>query len=424
MKFDIKKNNKSYLTELEYDSAEMSLRTGSISTREYKIAIDNDILKEKPEEFEGLLVSWAKIFEMQRKEISNDMARRRAASAISDAIIQILNRKKPLFGVLRRKYYMEYSSIVFSCSDICNSEEERVILLTDALQLLFEFGNEREVKKRCKEYPGLFKSEKTANELIKWHLGRYDLQSAANVIKESITDSSRLNRFVARMLGYLVVHSGTTITCLIAAFFIWSYYISEMEGSDSLLTESIFFAPYVLICVTFAILAFSLFSQNRHFFSQIFLPRILGAVIFGLIFLAFTESTWKFPLEESSGRLLLTILLLLLSSFLYLYFSISGIEDITGKQVMSRSLSIFALGLLYAFALSTIVVSLLGNQMTSEIEILHSFFCFRRSVHLFSETRITLNFFPSVALLYSSLSLFIGVFLQLFWQEKGISESV
>lgn len=422
MKFELSKYRVTYVTRLEYNDFAMELRTEMLEKSDYLIALDNDVLRKDFGEFQKLVSSWVEIFGALKEQIKQDQEKKHSALALSEAIVHILDRQRPQFMALKKQYYVEYSSINFLSSYLYDRKEEKEILLRSALQPLFRYGNEKEISKKCEEYPNLSESEIITGEIVAWFLSRSNLRVAEQIVQKATADMSIPGTIVHTVLRFPLYHPKTAIGFLIVAFFGWSSLISTLSESLDTMTKFVLSMPYILIYIT--LFLFFLFIGKKSFFPHIFLPRIIGAVVIGLFFLVFTEQTWEFPLQESSCKILFVSIFMNLLSLIYLVFSISRIENLERKEAISRSLSIFGISLFYTFAISSIFVSLFGHLMTGGIDISSEFFCIKREIQLILCPRIVFHFFPSVVLFYSGLSLFIGIFFQLFWQEKGISEPI
>jgi len=97
----------------------------------------------------------------------------------------------------------------------------------------------------------------------------------------------------------------------------------------------------------------------------------------------------------------------IIASFVYLQAEIS--KNVKEKRKVSRrSRSILFLGLVESLTMGLVFCDLFGAQLvkSSSDKILQGFFGL---------------IYPKVVLLYFPLALFIGIFVQIFWEEKPIT---
>ncbi len=143
-------------------------------------------------------------------------------------------------------------------------------------------------------------------------------------------------------------------------------------------------------------------KYNKRSFSGInlLLPRLIGAIILGFIPLVMADEIWQFPSKmyaESVTDYWLLSILLPGVSWIYLLIEC---RNTVGKVKFFRPSLVFIGGVIISLFLSFfIVVPLLSSYIsTSDVS------C------------------KQTKLLFASLALFIGIFIQVFWEEKTITE--
>jgi hypothetical protein len=227
---------------------------------------------------------------------------------------------------------------------------------------------------------------------------------------------------------------------------------------------------YEVLFLSFLILGFGLLAIAERFFKkrgfsymELFLPRLLGSIVVGLSILALESTVWEITLDMSWGNWIVTILASYLGSLAYLFLDVhkntrllpDGLDSSLGTgekktrfTLMGRSIQttfrIFAIGLLEAFVSTTIVSALipfnaLGETFQSWIEkgttlILSDGMVLKVLqengvpvyafiLQLFGKNGLTLTYFPKLIVLWTGLSLLIGAFAQLLWQDHQITAS-
>jgi hypothetical protein len=158
-------------------------------------------------------------------------------------------------------------------------------------------------------------------------------------------------------------------------------------------------------------------------------PRILAGIIVGYLPVFLIDEVWDLA-SRPAGALLALSTLLGLATLLYLFVEV---EQRLGDSTVAfaRARGIFVLGLLEAFGLGIVMTNLVGPFMVArnwslgaEVPI--------ESLRATLEPMIgqlppvlgiePLYLFPSTLLLMTPLSFFIGIFLQLMWEDLPITE--
>ncbi len=159
-------------------------------------------------------------------------------------------------------------------------------------------------------------------------------------------------------------------------------------------------------------------------------PRIGAGIIVGYLPVLFIDEVWDLA-SRSAGTVVTLGVMLGLITLLYIYVEVQRRLGDT-QLAFARARSIFLLGVLEAFGAGMVITSLLGGIMASrnwspdggEIPVEQ----LRRGLEpLLGELPRVVGLdpflaFPSAVVLMTFLSFFIGVFLQLMWEELPITE--
>src|SRR6266446_6523894 len=166
--------------------------------------------------------------------------------------------------------------------------------------------------------------------------------------------------------------------------------------------------------------------RKRWLYSQLLLPRILGAAIVGLLPLLLNDQSWNIGVLSNAFNSALLALLTYIGSFIYIFIEVHNIKKfIKGHsiaQALKESGRIFLIAFSETLFIVTITSSLIfpavisnigGNNITN----------YRFGIYA-SSSLLSFGFFPSLIILWTGIALFIGSFVQLLWQDQRITESI
>ena len=155
---------------------------------------------------------------------------------------------------------------------------------------------------------------------------------------------------------------------------------------------------------------YNIFTAAKiHKSIKLFLPRLWGAIFIGFLPLIVGEETWLLPLQL--GWKWIMSLCITFLAITYGYLTIEAYNIIHRlKDALIRARFIFFSGFLISLIFSNIIVFIMGPHLVNNEFRAKGWICFGRLV--FSENII---FFASAALL-------IGIFIQIFWEERTITE--
>jgi hypothetical protein len=198
----------------------------------------------------------------------------------------------------------------------------------------------------------------------------------------------------------------------------------------------------VLFPALAAIPFFTVFVLYRFFvtkkgpeYIELFFPRLLGAIIVGLSVLLFQDTSWKFGMQLSFLNLTLICLAVYPMALLYIFINVhkelrylpyddvasKDKQNSTMKHSIKVSLKIFSIGLLESFFAVLITSALLYKGVFTEQDICK--FTHMGLAMTWNINGVLIGFFPTLIFLWTGLSLLIGAFAQLLWQDKQITST-
>lgn len=131
------------------------------------------------------------------------------------------------------------------------------------------------------------------------------------------------------------------------------------------------------------------------------LPRLVGALLIG--FLPFLEpSIWKVIVNMNRVFYWMISLFFVVFSFIYLLYDCFRVLEGSGRKALVRASCVTIYGLLVGFLFSKLGICLLKDTYAEEF--------------------LTQINYERPSLFFSSAALFIGIFIQVLWEEKTIAE--
>lgn len=259
-----------------------------------------------------------------------------------------------------------------------------------------------------------------------WFLRQYDVPRAAAVIRHA----ENLARGNARFGGVLSWHS-TGAYCFAIAALVWPFVGAAFAYPHAPLFFDAAASLEVLgvIGVVLWYLLWRFLVQKDLSFFHGGVPRIGAGIIVGYLPVFLIDEVWDLA-KRPWFPLGVTVLLLGFMTLLYLYVEVRRrIPD--ANEAFSRARRIWLLGVLQALGLGVVVTTLLGGFMASRNwapEPDAGLAALRTALPPFvgELPRIMgldpVHAFPTAILLMTFLSLFIGTFLQLLWEDLPITE--
>src|SRR5205807_4731324 len=157
--------------------------------------------------------------------------------------------------------------------------------------------------------------------------------------------------------------------------------------------------------------------RRRWLYSQLMLPRLLGAAIVGLLPLLLSDQSWNIGTQSSPFNWSLLALLTYTGSFIYIFIEVhirkKLIKGHSIVQALRESRRIFFIALSETLFMVTVASSLVFPAVISNIG--GNIMNYRFGIYA-STSLLSFGFFPSLIILWTGIALFIGSFVQLLWQ--------
>ncbi len=270
------------------------------------------------------------------------------------------------------------------------------------------------------------------------YLTLYDLDHSASFWKKAKTKDPLLWFFLTFHRRPLLYLTGEVLLLIVPFIFAYQHldaYLNLENGKldPRMVTASdpVFLSILIWYVLLF-LLAFSILVQivrKRWVYSQLLLPRILGAVIVGLLPLLLYDQSWLIRIQNNLINWLLVALFTYIGSFTYMLIDIyNKLKFIPGRsmsEVLRVSGHIFGIAFsetlfIVTIASTLILPAILPNLTQSLISTIVED---KIGIYI-SLGPLSFGFFPSLILLWTGLALFIGSFVQLLWQGQGITEPI
>ncbi len=170
---------------------------------------------------------------------------------------------------------------------------------------------------------------------------------------------------------------------------------------------------------------FAQIIRRRWLYSQLLLPRLLGAAIVGLLPLWLNDQSWNIGIQSSLFNWILLALFTYIGSFFFVFIKVHNVKKFIKGHSLAQALKetgrIFLIALSETLFIVTVTSSLIFPAVILNIggNITNYKFGIYASTSLLS-----FGFFPSLIILWTGIALFVGSFVQLLWQDQRITESI
>lgn len=270
-----------------------------------------------------------------------------------------------------------------------------------------------------------------------WFLPHYDLESVKLLLNDLKSDNkaeklSFLKTILANwkflLFAFFIFPLFLTIfdydrlwsNCPKNLFFLLEYFksllpldykslIERQYGLKDIITSIWTFVSYFLITMVFWHI------RKSDLKIRLYTPRLFAAIIIGYLPLLLGEEVWKFGMHAEILTVIILVTSCLFVSFLYLWYEVNkNVEN--RENAIERIWKIYTRGIMYSIISGIIVLDLIcgtfyHNMKKSDIE---------------NYNNIFVGFFgvidPKVLLVFFPLALLIGIFVQIIWEEKPITE--
>ncbi|MCR4342765.1 MAG: hypothetical protein NUV40_02555 [Patescibacteria group bacterium] len=265
--------------------------------------------------------------------------------------------------------------------------------------------------------------------LTNWYLPRYDLETTGLIINKLKPEKSRLDILITFVKSIKNNWKQIVVIVIFAIFFLFINYknppyipqsyklpltYKELVSDNSVYNyKNILSILFVATSYVLIIWHFIKICGNR-LKVQLYIPRLLAAIIIGYFPLFVAKDAWVFGMNCPPLVVLVLIPLCLIFSFVYLFYKVNNnVED--RKIALERVLKIFYRGIIYSIISGTIIFDLTcGTNMHD---------CTPEGYN-----NIYMGIFgvidPTILLVFFPLALLIGIFVQIIWEDKPITHSI
>ncbi|MEW6029686.1 MAG: hypothetical protein AB1554_09405 [Chloroflexota bacterium] len=277
-----------------------------------------------------------------------------------------------------------------------------------------------------------------------YYLRRYDFERAIE-FWNLLDEKDRLLRQILKLYGRTWKYVVTMIVGMVAAVAaIWLNTANTFSPAVKIFLSNfplVVLLPPLAAIPFFAIYIFIRFIVVRKGpeYIEMFFPRLLGAIVVGLSVLLFQDTSWNFGMKLSAANLALIGMVVYPMALLYIFINVhkelryltydAGADSNKGKQNLMMkhsirvSLKIFSIGLLESFVAVLVTSSLLYQGVL--LDDYSKLRCFSQCslTATWNIGSISIGFFPAIIFLWTGLSLLIGAFAQLLWQDKNLTSA-
>ena len=188
--------------------------------------------------------------------------------------------------------------------------------------------------------------------------------------------------------------------------------------------EFIAVLPWYMLLSLFIFVVFMQILRRRWLYSQLMLPRLLGAAIVGLLPLLLSDQSWNIGTQSNPFNWSLLAILTYTGSFIYIFIEVHSrkklIKGHSVVQALRESRKIFLIALSETLFIVTVASSIIFPTVLSKVDDITTY---RFGIYA-STPGLSVGFFPFLIILWTGIALFIGAFVQLLWQDRRITESI
>lgn len=184
--------------------------------------------------------------------------------------------------------------------------------------------------------------------------------------------------------------------------------------------------PYINLCINYLLKRYNIrdsrniwkksSKKNKIIFIQLLLPRLIASILVGSIIIATSSEILEFPYHKQSTSLLLYSLILLFISYGYFLFECLKItqKTIDQQEAKKRAISVLKIGTIYSLIFSILFSGIGLFQVYNISETIPETF--------YSSIFFKAGYWLCRVIFYAAFALFIGIIIQLLWEEKTVSE--
>lgn len=322
----------------------------------------------------------------------------------------------------------------FDKEETAISREE---LARQTVEYLFKYKipenlDERDIKQ------GIIRIRNELEESMTWFLSRYDLKMAFDIATH-VFRIGRIKKFIFLYIpdtaAFFIFLSSLTLflykTCNINYYFNIEPFIHITTLFYSIILRSL----YLFLFIIPFIFLFQSKSKNPSIIKilQLFLPRLIAGIMAGYLLLM-SDEVWRFISVEwnvfsiqwegypsnwvnfPGWIIILKSFLPLIGVYIYIFIEISHVKGII--NVSQKSRLFFSRAYSYSIIMGLMVSDIFGDSMIkkdSTIDGLAEFITIQGFVG---------HIYPQVLICLAPLSLFVGIVIQLLWDDKKLTDKI
>lgn len=285
----------------------------------------------------------------------------------------------------------------------------------NVVDILFDKGGNIE-----KEFKDDKEMKFYASRAVDWFLKRYDWVSALYINKKRI---GKKNKIEIKKIKFSILLILVNILLIFSLFYnsqqlnINPHLSTSVRLTRDILKDNaILGIPYYielifLVLIGIGILIAFIIALIKGFeFIRLLLPRLLGAVFIGFIPVVAGSEVYTFPLRlnlmQVSGISSVIFLIALI------YLTVECYTMIGKRDIFGRALGVSLYGLFASLILSLFICDVLAVDFVD----------YTRATYNVGYKGLFGVIYPQIVIFFASAALLIGIFIQVFWEEKTITE--
>lgn len=256
-------------------------------------------------------------------------------------------------------------------------------------------------------------------EITDWFsIKRYNLDAAASLFniqrkverKKEIEKASWLSRLIDRHWAIIV------LILMFSSVLPGNYLTSVLFGNAFIFTA--IFAGLIIWFLYYFVIKF-ICRKDIYWFRKM-VPRLFVSIIIGYMPLMMASDMWEFGANARKTALFPISFFGIAVSILYMFIVVNkAIDD--KREAWKRALKLICVGLAESLIIGFILCVLFGDMISKSNIVGTLFLGIPRRVNI---PFLPLFVYPTVILMYFPLALFIGIFVQLFWEDKPVTEQL
>ncbi len=263
--------------------------------------------------------------------------------------------------------------------------------------------------------------------LERWFLRRYDVRTSSALIQHEAALDHGIDTTDHHLSWHKPRNHALLLLAMVVPFVAAAFFYDHHPRAFDLLCS----AEVAVVNAAAAWFLFYKFFWKRDLsFFYASVPRIGAGIIVGYLPVFLIDEVWDLATQPAFTLGALCAMLGLIT-LLYIYVEVQGrLQD--GAKAFARARAIFVFGLLQAFSIGAVMTNMVGRFMAMRnwtpggadpsvtlAEVGSASFLGQLPLVAGVEPMIA---FPSAVFLMTFLSFFIGVFLQLMWEDLPITE--